>query len=283
MSQTFSERMGFNPARNIVQIDSMNDALRVALWNVLFTTVWKYTQSDRDSLPGEPFRHLVDDMWTEFFKNQLHESPGRFLSVALGYIKPLFYQLKWYEIYDFLEFIAERYPNSAIPDDFTSACNLALKREHSAYRFVGKRLVPNTSELELEKIEEALTVTKAFTQHLEQAIALLSNRQSPDYANSIKESISAVEAMCQLIAGDKKATLGDALRQLDSKLGGTMHPALRAAFNSIYGYTSDAQGIRHALLGKSDLDVEDAMFMLVACSAFINYLVVKADKAGIQL
>ena len=112
---------------------------------------------------------------------------------------------------------------------------------------------------------------------------MLSNRQSPDYANSIKESISAVEAMCQLIAGDKKATLGDALRQLDSKLGGTMHPALRAAFNSIYGFTSDAQGIRHALLGKSDLDVEDAMFMLVACSAFINYLVVKADKAGIQL
>jgi hypothetical protein len=86
-----------------------------------------------------------------------------------------------------------------------------------------------------------------------------------------------------LIAGNQKVTLGDALRQLENKLGGSMHPALRNAFNHLYGYTSDAHGIRHALLGKSDLDVEDAKFMLIACSAFINYLVVKADKAGIQL
>jgi len=103
----------------------------------------------------------------------------------------------------------------------------------------------------------------------------MASKKSPDYANSIKESISAVEAISQLITGNQKATLGDALRQLENKLGGGIHPALRNAFNSLYGYTSDAQGIRHALLGKSDLDVEDAKFMLIACSAFINYLVVK--------
>jgi hypothetical protein len=28
---------------------------------------------------------------------------------------------------------------------------------------------------------------------------------------------------------------------------------------------------------------EDAKYMLVACSAFVNYLIVKADKAGIVL
>ena len=62
-----------------------------------------------------------------------------------------------------------------------------------------------------------------------------------------------------------------------------MHPALNKAFSTLYGYTSNAKGIRHALLEESTLDFEDAKFMLVACSAFINYLKVKASKAGIEL
>jgi len=51
----------------------------------------------------------------------------------------------------------------------------------------------------------------------------------------------------------------------------------------MYGYTSDEDGIRHAMLEEPDVGFEDAKFMLVACSAFINYLKVKADKASINL
>lgn len=58
---------------------------------------------------------------------------------------------------------------------------------------------------------------------------LLADRKSPDYRNSIKESISAVEAICKLITGSQKATLEDALRQLETKLG-SVHPALKDAF-----------------------------------------------------
>jgi hypothetical protein len=36
-------------------------------------------------------------------------------------------------------------------------------------------------------------------------------------------------------------------------------------------------------MGVDDLDQEDARYMLVTCSAFVNYLVVKADKAGVKL
>ncbi len=62
-----------------------------------------------------------------------------------------------------------------------------------------------------------------------------------------------------------------------------LHPALKKAFDSLYGYTSDADGIRHALLDEPNLDSEDAKFMLVSCSAFINYLISKSSKAGIKL
>jgi hypothetical protein len=52
-----------------------------------------------------------------------------------------------------------------------------------------------------------------------------------------------------------------------------LHPALEAAFTKLYGYTSDAKGIRHALLDDDEVvTFEEAKFMLVACSAFINYV-----------
>jgi hypothetical protein len=55
-----------------------------------------------------------------------------------------------------------------------------------------------------------------------------------------------------------------------------MHPALNRSLSALYGYTSDANGIRHALLDESSLDFVDAKFMLVACAAFVNYLIGKA-------
>ncbi len=109
----------------------------------------------------------------------------------------------------------------------------------------------------------------------------LADRQNPDYRNSIKESISAVESLCCIIADGKKATLGDALKIIKDKI--PLHTALEKAFQKLYGYTSNAEGIRHALMDESSLSQEDAIFMLVSCSTFTNYLVAKASKAGIKL
>jgi hypothetical protein len=53
---------------------------------------------------------------------------------------------------------------------------------------------------------------------------------------------------------------------------------LKAAFSSLYGYTSDANGIRHALTEEPDLDQADAVFMLVTCSSFCNYLISKLSS-----
>jgi len=116
---------------------------------------------------------------------------------------------------------------------------------------------------------------------LERALDLLSDKKSPDYRNSIKESISAVESICELVT-DKKTTLGQCLGEIETKIG-PIHGALRRAFESLYGYTSSADGIRHALLDEPRLSFEDVKFMLVSCSAFINYLISKASKARIKI
>jgi hypothetical protein len=74
--------------------------------------------------------------------------------------------------------------------------------------------------------------------------------------------------------------LGEALRKVEGRVA--IHPALKKGFSNIYGYTSDAGGIRHALLEEASLHFEDAKYMLVSCSAFVNYLAEKAAKAGIS-
>ncbi len=113
-------------------------------------------------------------------------------------------------------------------------------------------------------------------EHIRTAIWLYSNRQSPDYRNSIKESISAVESVVKLVAGSETAKLGDALKVLEKKH--SLHPSLKEGFNKIYGYTSDEAGIRHALIDKeSVVDESDALLMLVTCSAFCNYLHARFD------
>lgn len=159
-----------------------------------------------------------------------------------------------------------------------------METELSAYRFVDNIIVPITCEVEISEIEEALDASKplkAVNTHLRRSLELLADKKTPDYRNSIKESISAIESICKIIANDKKATLKQAFKKIESKV--KLHPALKKAFNNLYGYTSDAQGIRHALMDESKLDFEDAKFMLVSCSAFINYLITKASKASIKI
>jgi hypothetical protein len=111
---------------------------------------------------------------------------------------------------------------------------------------------------------------------------MLSDRKNPDYRNSIKESISAVEAACQAVSRKTNATLSDCIKALKEQK--PLHPALEQALIKLYAYTSDEGGIRHAL---SDADATpshaDAKFMLVGCAAFVNYLWTKATELGLKI
>ncbi len=53
---------------------------------------------------------------------------------------------------------------------------------------------------------------------------------------------------------------------------GDIVAALEATFSKLYGYTSDAKGIRHALMDDERVTFKEAKFMRVACSAFVNYV-----------
>jgi len=44
------------------------------------------------------------------------------------------------------------------------------------------------------------------------------------------------------------------------------------------GYTSDENGIRHGGIDFTNAPAEDAKYMLVSCSSFVNYLIEKWSK-----
>jgi cytochrome c553 len=128
--------------------------------------------------------------------------------------------------------------------------NKYLEKELSGYRFVNGIITDITNTQEVEMLENALA-DEDFPNvkaHLQRALELLSDRKNPDYRNSIKESISAVESIAKEIAQNPKAELAQALREIEKK--GKLHGAMKTAFMSLYGYTSDANGIRHALMAE---------------------------------
>jgi hypothetical protein len=58
---------------------------------------------------------------------------------------------------------------------------------------------------------------------------------------------------------------------------------LQNGFSSLYGFTSDEDGIRPALLDEpvAQVDETDALYMLGSCAAFISYLINKARQAEV--
>ncbi len=93
-----------------------------------------------------------------------------------------------------IEYISEIYHNEDINIKFRNEVNIVLEEEMSGYRFVDNYIAPIIDEVEIKEVEEALECRYTpVKRHLSNALELLSDRENPDYQNSIKESITAVE------------------------------------------------------------------------------------------
>lgn len=269
--KSFSERKGLKPASEIIQTDGMTPALRTGLWNVLHLAFWSQHEFlyGRNQYDTPQIEFLSKRLWFQYFKKPIDKIPDHALRVV-EVIREYFFGCKWHEVYDFIEFIVQ--DQKANRSSLPKVLNEVLERELSGYRVVDGVVVDITSEQEIQMLDEALSEGRfgGVAAHLRRALELYSNRESPDYRNSIKESISAVEAMARIVAGNPKAILPDALKALEK--GSKLHPALKDGFVKLYGYTSDESGIRHAMLEEPNLTASDARFFLLSCTSFVNYL-----------
>lgn len=89
-------------------------------------------------------------------------------------------------------------------------------------------------------------------EHIKTALEFLGKKLEPDYRNSIKESISSLESVVKQISGENSRGLGGTIKALPQHA--EIHSELISAFNSLYGYSSKADGIRHAILEQPGID-----------------------------
>lgn len=264
----FSQRKGYRPINEVIQVESMSDDLRNSLWNVLDAWVWSRIEP-RDRYGKSAYiNRFARSLWSNFFKKPTDEVPYD-SNDTLQEIRRYFFNAKWHEVYDFVEFSVSYYSDfKGIP----SAINKILEREMAGYRLVSGKITDITSKEEVEMLENSINDENyaAASAHIRRSLELLSDRKNPDYRNSIKESISAVESIAKSITGNHAATLGDALAEIEKR--GKIHPALKKGFSSLYGYTSDEGGIRHAMLDEPNLTAADAKYFLMSCTSFVNYL-----------
>ncbi|WP_300915780.1 AbiJ-NTD4 domain-containing protein [Bacteroides acidifaciens] len=239
------------------------------------------------------FHAIKKHIWCYYFNRDLKELENRsgdiifileWLADSLHNIR-----LQWFHKLDILELYINLLNDLLIQDvkDFEKEkfhkahtefhkwignLNDEFARLHYAYRIVSLQIVEITSPIEIEAVEAAINEGKdSVSTHLMTALQHYSHKLNPNYRNSIKESISAVEVICREITG--KDTLGASLNELEKK-GIAFNSQLKTGFNNLYNYTNNKDtGIRHALMDDSHIpEQKEALFMLVSCSAFINYL-----------
>jgi hypothetical protein len=288
---TFRQRNGQMPLRSLLQIDNLLPRTRNLIWSeircsklfVSLNVVCKWIRLelygiDFDTSPTQIVEHRVDVLGTTV-KSEREIANSLWLeekikTASIG------------EVFDIIEYITNQQrlrewwvktyslmylndPPCAITCD---VFNDIFRSECVGFRFINGLITQIVEEVEAKAVVEAIeTLKDAPSKHLEKALRLFSDRGNPDYANTVKEAITAVEAQCAILLNKDNITLGDALSKLEAN-GFKISGALKEGFKKIYGFTSNESGVRHGGLEVTSITQELAQFMLVTCSAFINYL-----------
>lgn len=282
---TFSQRIGKKQLTKSIQLENIDEDLINGLWNILKLYFLDNLYKDGHSFDTS-YYSFSQLLWHNFYKlpvDTILTNDHHTESV----IRSRFFEGEWFEVYDFLEFIASLSDLYDV-EDFIVNTNIVLEKEFSAYRFIDGLISPISNTLELGEIEEALKQNENFTSlnganiHLPNSLEKLSDRRNPDYRNSIKESISALETTCRTLTGEN--TLGKALNSLEAN-GIKIDNQLKSGYEKIYAFTNNKQsGIRHAIVDEhSNPDFEDAKYILLLCSSMINYLVGKCKTLSVVI
>ena len=273
VKEGFSDKRGIKRLSNIIQIDSLNDRTR----NKIYSATMELVNKTDDK------RKFVEYIYEDIFSLTKNDIPlnGQEFDIFSDYYKnvedEILFNLRnceYNNVFDFIIGIIRGIKINKLKNWYIKEIEKIFKEENVNYKIVGDNIIDIIDEYQVAEIEETLkNPYDIVRKHYNKAIEKL--YQDRDYDNSIKESISSVEAMCQALTENNKATLGDALKLLKDKI----HPAMKSAFEKLYGYTSDANGIRHANgLGEGDSTFEEAKYMLISCSAFVNYLKENFEK-----
>jgi len=300
MENFFSERYGFQrkDVEALLKANSkgMTERLRTYLWNVYYDTSMAYLEFCEQQgnyliegvapykKKGLFYESFIKPLIANYIGYPLNELKGKSKDFIDNILYKIFFKSQWFQVYDLIEILAETLKNNNphLFEHFQKQINTALKKEIAPYRMIEGKVVPLKDEEEVKSVVSALEKTRndkfqPVYEHLTKVISLLSDRESPDYGNSIKESLSAIESLFKIIYSNNE-TLGKNIKRACSDFG--FHKAFCEAISKLYGWASDDKGIRHGKgLNESEPSQAEAKFILVTASAFINYILdILAEK-----
>jgi hypothetical protein len=276
---TFEQAEGAEPIPTQLRLKELSPALRAALWAMVLDNLNESTRQ------VDYVGYIVVDPWRRILEArhvyQLHKMADEFnnhLNTIRPELKALFQTGDYVRVFGFLQFVLR---HQDCPYRFADKLEVVLKYGKAAYRVADRTIVPLGSDAEFATINQAFAdVAKSefhgARAHLRKAAEELTSGR---HADSIRESIHAVESVAKVL--EPQADLSKALTKLEKSAA--IHGAMKAGFLAIYGYTSNEQGIRHALLeaGAPAVDETDALFMIGACAAFVSYMINKVRTAGL--
>ncbi len=273
----FSERYGYTKVSDVIIREKITLEIQNAICSCFDQLEDLYASANFYQATQSLLSDLEKEVWTKFLNQRLSRYNYHSFYIT-DYIEndnnEWFLKLNYIEF--IIKFIYEQDNQSFthVSYNLITLLNTEFERLNFAYRIVEQEIVEITSEQEIKTIESAINNSPLNIQmHLNSALEKYAQRPNGDYRNSIKESISAVEAFCRDKTGE--STLGKALSNLEKK-NIIIPQSLSSAFLKLYEYTNHADtGIRHALMddnGSYTPTADEALFMLVSCSAFINYL-----------
>ena len=210
----------------------------------------------------------------EFLRRPMDEFTPTVGEVVQVYRELFLGNLAFNRIFDILQLIM-RHPSC--PVGFTVEVAEIFKQCQLAYVVNTEQPVTILPAATKQEGEAIIGAIKEFREaglhgaeaHLKKAGELINER---DWPGAVRESIHAVESVARQLDPDASNKLDPALASLERK--GRLHPAMKQAFSRLYGYTSNEEGIRHALLttATSPVGQDEAVFMLGACASFASYL-----------
>ncbi len=281
-SLTFEQAEGIDPLPTQLQPKRISQELTAVLWAAVYASLTRTIRRDDLGFSvatiGPEWSKIMFDYHVfheHMAADDYNNDAGRLIQTAKG----IMYSGQYFRIFGFIQFVL-RHENR--PPQFTEAIEGALKLARAGYRIVDwDTIIPIASEAERSTLERAFAdlATSEFhgaRAHLREAGITLT---AGDYTASIRESIHAVESVARSLEAAGK--LSNALAILEKSAA--IHGGLKSGFLSIYGYTSDEQGIRHPLIDgpSAKVDETDALFMIGACASFVSYLIGKARSAGL--
>lgn len=247
-----------------------------------------FQRSIRQAMSEEGYSYCVEDPWKTIIEDIQIELVGYSITDAAldteeiaEIVQRYTRDTKYNEVFDFILFVLR---HKKCPSDLLPSLQEIFQRDMLAYHLLKDpvTIVPASSKEEADTIMRAIeaTSTDNFSGARTHLLAAANEINAANFHNSVRESIHAVESVARVLDGRSDKELGPALAALEKKV--SLHGAFKKGISALYGYSSNEQGIRHALLD-DDIkpDLNDALFMFGACAAFVTFMIGKARSAGI--